>query len=82
MNAGFVWFTHSTDNTTEAVAFYEKLLGWKAADGPPGMTMFAGESGPFAGPELAGTLGAGLLRRFRLAVHLDARRVAFLPLAL
>ena len=44
----FVWFHHHSENPTETLAFYEKLLGWRRADGPPGMTMFAGENGPFA----------------------------------
>jgi hypothetical protein len=45
----FVWFHNNSDNPSETVGFYEKLLGWKSADGPPGMTMFAGEAGPIAG---------------------------------
>jgi predicted enzyme related to lactoylglutathione lyase len=49
MSEGFVWFTNSSEKPSDSVAFYEKLLGWKAADGPPGMTMFAGGKGPFAG---------------------------------
>ncbi|MFT7676565.1 MAG: hypothetical protein ACI8QC_000537 [Planctomycetota bacterium] len=36
-------------------------------------------AGPLANPNLAGTLGAGLLRHFRIAIDVDARRVAFLP---
>lgn len=36
-------------------------------------------TGPLANPNLAGTLGTGLLRHFRVALDVDARRVAFLP---
>jgi predicted enzyme related to lactoylglutathione lyase len=46
---GFVWFHNSSKQPQNAVQFYQKLLGWTQADGPPGMTMFAGASGPFAG---------------------------------
>lgn len=49
MSNAFVWFHNSSESPKDSVKFYEKLLGWKAADGPPGMTMFAGEKGPFAG---------------------------------
>jgi predicted enzyme related to lactoylglutathione lyase len=48
MSTTFVWFHNGSDNPADAVAFYEKLLGWKGADGPPGMTMLAREDGPFA----------------------------------
>ena len=48
MSNTFVWFHNSSENPKESTRFYEKLLGWAAADGPPGMTMFAGEKGPFA----------------------------------
>lgn len=48
MSGAFVWFHNSSENPKDSVAFYEQLLGWKAGDGPPGMTMFAGEAGPFA----------------------------------
>jgi hypothetical protein len=44
----FVWFHNGSDNPADAVVFYEKLLGWKASDGPPGMTMLARDDGPFA----------------------------------
>jgi uncharacterized protein len=47
--SAFVWFHNNSDNTAESIKFYEKLLDWKAADGPPGMTMFAAEAGPIAG---------------------------------
>lgn len=54
----FVWFHNNSENTTESIAFYEKLLGWKAADGPPGMTLFAGDTGPIAGiGEKSGSVG-------------------------
>lgn len=49
MTKGFVWFHNSSDNPSDSSTFYEKLLGWTASDGPGGMTMLAGESGPFAG---------------------------------
>ena len=48
MSEGFVWFHNASEKPEASVAFYEKVLGWKAASGPPGMTMFAGASGPFA----------------------------------
>ncbi len=49
MSNGFVWFHNNSENPGDSIKFYEKLLGWKPADGPPGMTMFAGDKGPFAG---------------------------------
>lgn len=49
MAQGFVWFHNSSDNPSVSSTFYEKLLGWKASEGPGGLTMLAGESGPFAG---------------------------------
>jgi len=49
MTPGFVWFHNSSTNPSDSSTFYEKLLGWKASEGPGGMTMLAGESGPFAG---------------------------------
>jgi len=48
MSEAFVWFHNSSTNPSSSVAFYESLLGWQPAEGPPGMTMFAGEKGPFA----------------------------------
>lgn len=48
MNSGFVWFHNGTKKPKDSIRFYEELLGWKGADGPAGLTMFAGESGPFA----------------------------------
>jgi uncharacterized protein len=48
MSEAFVWFHNSSDKPGDAVGFYEKLLGWRPSGGPPGMTMFAGENGPFA----------------------------------
>jgi len=56
---GFVWFHNSSDKPAESSAFYEKLLGWRASDGPGGLTMLAGESGPFAGvaPKDGGSAG-------------------------
>lgn len=49
MAHGFVWFHNNSDNPGDSSRFYEKLLGWKATEGPGGMTVLAGESGPFAG---------------------------------
>jgi len=49
MTQGFVWFHNSSDNPSDSSTFYEKLLGWVPSEGPGGMTMLAGESGPFAG---------------------------------
>lgn len=49
MSQAFVWFHNNSDKPHEARAFYEQLLGWKPSDGPAGMTMFAGDQGPFAG---------------------------------
>jgi predicted enzyme related to lactoylglutathione lyase len=46
---GFVWFHNSSDAPGETSTFYDKLLGWKPSDGPAGLTMFAGDAGPFAG---------------------------------
>lgn len=48
MSESFVWFHNSSKKPGDAIAFYEDLLGWTRADGPPEMTMFAGEKGPFA----------------------------------
>lgn len=45
----FVWFHNDSDDVPASISFYEKLLGWKSADGPPGMSMFAGDGGPIAG---------------------------------
>jgi predicted enzyme related to lactoylglutathione lyase len=53
MSEGFVWFHNHSANSNDSRSFYEKLLGWQPSDGPPGMTMFGGARGPFAG------LGAG-----------------------
>lgn len=44
----FVWFHNASKNPSESAAFYEKLLGWKPAAGPPGLTMLAGATGPIA----------------------------------
>jgi predicted enzyme related to lactoylglutathione lyase len=57
MSEAFVWFHNNSENPNQSKLFYEKLLGWKPADGPAGMTMFAGDKGPFAG--LAAAEGAG-----------------------
>jgi predicted enzyme related to lactoylglutathione lyase len=48
MSTAFVWFHNGSDQPTKSVTFYEKLFGWKGADGPPGMTMLARDGGPFA----------------------------------
>jgi predicted enzyme related to lactoylglutathione lyase len=57
MSEAFVWFHNGSDNPKESRAFYEKLLGWKASDGPGGLTMFSEAKEPFAG--LAPKDGAG-----------------------
>lgn len=49
MSEGFVWFHNHSTNSNDSKTFYEKLLGWQASDGPPGMIMFGGAKGPFAG---------------------------------
>lgn len=49
MSNAFVWFHNSSQKPAESTAFYEKLLGWKGGDGPPGMTMLAREGAPVAG---------------------------------
>lgn len=48
MTHQFAWFHNGSEKPTESVAFYEKLLGWKPAGGPPGMTMLTHDDGPFA----------------------------------
>jgi predicted enzyme related to lactoylglutathione lyase len=48
MSDAFVWFHHNSDAPQGVTGFYQQLLGWKAAPGPGGMTMLAGEQGPFA----------------------------------
>ena len=59
MSEAFVWFSNSSKKPNDSIKFYEKLLGWSPTDGPPGMTMFAGDNGPFASvtdlePEVVG----------------------------
>ena len=49
MAQGFVWFHNSSDKPADSSTFYEKLLGWTASEGPAGLTMLAGDGGPFAG---------------------------------
>jgi predicted enzyme related to lactoylglutathione lyase len=48
MSNAFVWFHNGSDKPADSVAFYEKLLGWKASEGPPGTTMLARGAEPFA----------------------------------
>ncbi len=48
MSEGFVWFHNSSEDPAQSSTFYQKLLGWKTSGGPGGLTMLAGESGPFA----------------------------------
>jgi predicted enzyme related to lactoylglutathione lyase len=48
MSNAFVWFHHGSDKPSESVTFYEKLLGWKGSDGPPGMVMLGSGAAPFA----------------------------------
>jgi uncharacterized protein len=49
MSDAFVWFHNFSENPSKTNTFYEKLLGWKASEGPADSTMFAGADGPFAG---------------------------------
>ena len=50
MTDPFVWFQNNSGKPSDTSAFYVSLLGWKSSvDGPPGMTMFLGNQGPFAG---------------------------------
>jgi len=49
MSGAFVWFHNNSQNPAESVAFYEKLLGWRASDGPAGMKMLARDKAPIAG---------------------------------
>lgn len=58
MTQGFVWFHNSSDNPSDSSTFYEKLLGWTPSKGPDGLTMLAGESGPFAGVASKDSSGA------------------------
>jgi hypothetical protein len=48
MSEAFVWFHNSSNKPSDSAESYQTLLGWKRAEGPPGMTMLAGEKGPFA----------------------------------
>ena len=48
MSNAFVWFHNGSDKPADSVTFYEKLLGWKASDGPPGMVMLGSGAAPFA----------------------------------
>jgi predicted enzyme related to lactoylglutathione lyase len=49
MSSTFVWFHNHSEKPADSTTFYEELLGWKRADGPPGMTMLAAGAGPVAG---------------------------------
>lgn len=49
MTQGFVWFHNSSDKPSDSSSFYQQLLGWTPSAGPGGMTMLAGDGGPFAG---------------------------------
>jgi uncharacterized protein len=49
MSQSFVWFHNNSDNPSDSSKFYENLLGWTASEGPSGLTMLAGQTGPFAG---------------------------------
>lgn len=61
MPNSFVWFDNRSRQPKDSVGFYEQLLGWTPSEGPPGMTMFAGEHGPWAGVSEAPKGGAGWL---------------------
>ncbi|MCH9688546.1 MAG: glyoxalase [Deltaproteobacteria bacterium] len=58
---GFVWFDNRSHQPEQTSGFYEALLGWSPTEGPPGMTMFAGDSGPWAGVSAAPNDTAGWL---------------------
>jgi predicted enzyme related to lactoylglutathione lyase len=47
--SAFVWFHNNSKNIVESIQFYEKHPRMEVRGGPPGMTMFAGDSGPIAG---------------------------------
>ncbi len=49
MSSTFVWFHNHNEKPADSTKFYAELLGWKPADGPPGMTMLAADAAPFAG---------------------------------
>jgi predicted enzyme related to lactoylglutathione lyase len=58
MTHAFVWFHNSSESPSDAATFYERLLGWKATEGPPGMTLLASDKGPMAGvAPRRGTIG-------------------------
>jgi uncharacterized protein len=61
MADAFVWSHNHSEKPSEARGFYEKLLGWQGADGPGGLTMFTGASGPFAGLAASDAADAGWL---------------------
>lgn len=74
MSQAFVWFHNHSANTEQSKAFYEKLLGWKAGDGPNSSTMFADAKGPLAslGPkerEVAGWLPYAQVEDVDAATH-------------
>ena len=48
MSNAFVWFHNGSEKPADSAKFYQDLLGWQPAAGPGGMTMFAGDAGPFA----------------------------------
>lgn len=49
MSSTFVWFHNHNEKPADSTKFYEEMLGWKRADGPPGMTMLGAGGAPFAG---------------------------------
>jgi uncharacterized protein len=61
MADGFVWFHNHSEKPSETREFYEKLLGWQGGEGPGGLTMFAGERGPFAALAASAGPSAGWL---------------------
>ncbi len=48
MSNELAWFHNGSEKPSDSVEFYEKLLGWKSAGGPAGMTMLMRDAGPFA----------------------------------
>jgi predicted enzyme related to lactoylglutathione lyase len=49
MSQSFVWLHNSSDNPSDSSRFYQQLLGWTVSEGPGGLTMLPGQTGPFAG---------------------------------
>ncbi|HVY46737.1 MAG TPA: VOC family protein [Minicystis sp.] len=76
MSMPFVWFHNGSGEPAASAGFYEKLLGWKASDGPPGMTMLAAGEGPFAAVMPAKAAVDGWVPYVEVADVADATRRA------